>query len=1282
MVATIEKPTQQYNKSDFKYVPMIQQRPLDMKFHYYKEDGTLDIIDNYTLIKSIDELKEFAEKCVGKIIAVDTETTGLTYYEDKIVGFSISLDAYSGVYVPIRHQIRREEKIKEAKRDENGNILYTKAGKPRQQTVSKYEYFDQPQNLPDREALDILWDIMLNAKVSLLHNSEFDLNMLKAEGYDITKIKTFDTLILPYIYDAEGRKVAGLKEVSKLLGRRAPTFKETVGDEGNFQYTIPSESYKYASCHDKETEVLTENGWVLWSEYNGIDKLATVNIETDVFEYQAPVNVTKYRYNGDMYQYKSKTIDFCLTPNHKLLVYPSQDPSKTAIRKEVQNLNQYEKIYMQPKGKLGGEKFELQTTRGGRLTSNQLAKLTALVLADGWTNNKTSKRRGNRVSVSLSIEKHFEEITSFLDTLPLNATYTKSTSSEKVRNWNCWDKALWELLHDCCKGKARGKYVPDFIKNMPVEDIQDFIHFYNITDGYTIENTHYLYTVSPKMRDDLMELLLMIGQTSVCHIREPQRDNFFNGRLVKAENCVTQYHIHYTSNRKSIGVKQYTNNMSKIPYNDYVYCAEVPNHTLITRRNGKILISGNCDVANTYYIYLQLYPRVKKLLAKYDKTISLENNKPYDIIARDNELIRAFVDYYGHVDIEVDTPVAEAYKKKIEEDLQEYSQKVYSYFNKGIFSLSTGSKEFKSIMEEFHVVTGAYTDKGAIAFSKKGIEEFARNMRDLKFIIENFDRISYDIGGHIDKRADIVNYRLASIIEIYSQPYFVVRPDKSINSVHVTSKTGSYIEKEAFKELLQTMLEKETEKLEILKAIQKIASLNKALNSYIDKLTQVNHCKMKYKLQGTTSGRLASGNGSKNDKKKNHYYIDLNAQNLTKPNPAFYLAEECSEDDPDNILGYKFTLVTDEYYHEHKDDEDKIIVEGAQPTANIRKCMKAGYQDIYYYKEIDDTNGTEEDEFYQIKVKDTVLTVTDSTIVKVNDKEIPVSQAKHKKSLGKHKYKLVEWKDNREVTHFDKHKKVPRYCLSLDYSSQEYIVLADISRDSLMLDNFYKGIDPHMATAYAIWGEENYDKFKRRKAKVCNFCIGYGGTAPTLAQQLDIPLEEAKQIIEGYEKGFWECMQWKKNEINKMYRQGGVCFTVFGRPRQFASRLKMADGFDDPKVSERLVKAVERRVPNHIIQGTCGDILRWVLIKLYRRYFKERDPHIDFLNTVHDEVNYGVDRRFAVKYARELQDLMKFDKLNPKLPIETSIDVGTSYGQVFPFKWADKERTRLVPKRA
>ena len=46
-----------------------------------------------------------------------------------------------------------------------------------------------------------------------MHNSEFDLNMLKFEGYDVTKIRAFDNLILPYLFDPEATGMAGLKKI-------------------------------------------------------------------------------------------------------------------------------------------------------------------------------------------------------------------------------------------------------------------------------------------------------------------------------------------------------------------------------------------------------------------------------------------------------------------------------------------------------------------------------------------------------------------------------------------------------------------------------------------------------------------------------------------------------------------------------------------------------------------------------------------------------------------------------------------------------------------------------------------------------------------------------------------------------------------------------------------------------------------------------------------------------------------------------------------------------------
>lgn len=267
-----------------------------------------------------------------------------------------------------------------------------------------------------------------------------------------------------------------------------------------------------------------------------------------------------------------------------------------------------------------------------------------------------------------------------------------------------------------------------------------------------------------------------------------------------------------------------------------------------------------------------------------------------------------------------------------------------------------------------------------------------------------------------------------------------------------------------------------------------------------------------------------------------------------------------------------------------------------------------------------------------------------------------------------------------------------RYVVSLDYDAQEYRLMAVLSRDHKMLQNFYDGIDPHTASAYAIWGEENYNKAKRKKAKIFNFLNNYSGGAHTLSQQLDIPLTEAEEMIQKYNDTFFEMCNWKQEEINKMYQNNGVVFNAFGRPRNFEGWINVIDKnrnsyeswYDKQNVeraSFRVQSAVERRVSSHIIQGTAGDILRLVLYKLYKKYFKNRDPHIDFMSTVHDEINYTIDKEVATDYIRDLEQIMTFDTLDKTLPITTSTDVGFTYGNMFPFVWEDDTKKVLIPKR-
>jgi len=588
-------------QEQLKYESVLPVGEPDTKFQTFNPTtGQYEIHADFKLIKTLDELRDYAKTCKGIMIAVDTETTGLSYHEDFIVGFSVSKSAYDGIYVPIRHQTRTVIKKKEGRVDENGKPILTKTGKQSMHTVEYYDDADWDGNLPAKEALDILfYEIMCPAHLVLMHNSGFDLNMIKQEGYDIVKAATFDTMLLSYIYDPEAR-LNGLKQLTeRVLGRKVQHFDEVTGGDALFRYTNPEESYVYACC----------------------------------------------------------------------------------------------------------------------------------------------------------------------------------------------------------------------------------------------------------------------------------------------------------------------------------------------------------DSADTFGIYDKLYGLVKDLLKKAPDRIIIDG-KPYNILKEDNKLIRAFVDYYDHCELKIDKEVALEYKKLIDKQTAETVDKIYNYFGKGPFSLSTGSKEFKQVMEEFHFETGAKTDKGKVAYGKNGIEVMKRNQNRIKNevwpLIQKIFFTSSKIRLNEGTTEQVKNaaFSLAQYIQTYGAPYFQVGSiGKETTCLTVKDLNNKPLDKQQFVYKFSEMFGQEEKKLEILRLVQQYSSLQKALNSYVSKLTESDSCRMKYRLTGTKSSRLSSGNGAKSDKRKNHYFSDLSAQTLTKPKSQWYKGEPAQPGDPSAVHGWKFTPVSNDYYQEHSHEE--IIVEGFKQEANIRSCIIA-----------------------------------------------------------------------------------------------------------------------------------------------------------------------------------------------------------------------------------------------------------------------------------------------------------------------------------------------------
>lgn len=187
-----------------------------------------------------------------------------------------------------------------------------------------------------------------------------------------------------------------------------------------------------------------------------------------------------------------------------------------------------------------------------------------------------------------------------------------------------------------------------------------------------------------------------------------------------------------------------------------------------------------------------------------------------------------------------------------------------------------------------------------------------------------------------------------------------------------------------------------------------------------------------------------------------------------------------------------------------------------------------------------------------------------------------------------------------------------------------------------MIEAFREGHDIHAATAAKIYKEsiDSVSRDQRTKAKRANFGIIYGITVFGLAERLDIPRNEAKQLIDGYFSTFPGVAAYME-QAKESARQTGCVETLFGR-RRFL-----------PDINSRnaVVRSLaERNAINAPIQGTAADIIKVAMINIYKR-FKAESIRSKMILQVHDELNFSVlpDEKEAVEriVMEEMQSAFK-----------------------------------------
>ena len=186
---------------------------------------------------------------------------------------------------------------------------------------------------------------------------------------------------------------------------------------------------------------------------------------------------------------------------------------------------------------------------------------------------------------------------------------------------------------------------------------------------------------------------------------------------------------------------------------------------------------------------------------------------------------------------------------------------------------------------------------------------------------------------------------------------------------------------------------------------------------------------------------------------------------------------------------------------------------------------------------------------------------------------------------------------------------------SADYSQIELRVMAHLSEDPAMLEVFREGKDLHAATAANIYHKDisEVTRDERTKSKRANFGIIYGITAFGLAERLDIPRDEARQLIDGFFATFPQVHSYME-QAKERARQLGYAETLFHRRRYLP---------DITSHNATVRNFAERNAINAPIQGSAADIIKVAMIRIHQR-MKEEGLRSKMILQVHDELNFSV----------------------------------------------------------
>jgi DNA polymerase-1 len=272
--------------------------------------------------------------------------------------------------------------------------------------------------------------------------------------------------------------------------------------------------------------------------------------------------------------------------------------------------------------------------------------------------------------------------------------------------------------------------------------------------------------------------------------------------------------------------------------------------------------------------------------------------------------------------------------------------------------------------------------------------------------------------------------------------------------------------------------------------------------------------------------------------------------------------------------------------------------------------------------------------------------------------------------------------------------------VSIDLANQELVILAAESKDPVMLDAFLsnprrdihsvtslsyahnilsrRGLNVPNKLSYELFQEGlhssdkeiagHYSFVRNKLSKGVNFLLAYLGGYATLAENLLISQEMAKELMSQTFSLYGRVQPWQQETI-EFARTHSYSEMAYGSRRHVTDAIHS----DDDGVRKRM----ERQVVNAVVQGTAAEILKKIRQEVARTEMRERyDMRSVFM--IYDEVTANVPMEKCEDYIMEMAEIMRITPPGYPVGMEVDASVGKTWGTQKEIGVPTRERIREV----